>query len=317
MANFDRFRWARAVRAELDIPAKAKVVAQVIAEHVNVSTGIAFPSYVTIAREAGIPARTVRRMIEVLCDLGWLEVTQRGSKGAGEKHATHYRIVLAKTATQDGSFAGEKTATQVAVSPQAVRPAKTAILDTKTATQVAMNHSNHRGETAKAVSLSVVEIEEIQTTSPRVERGTETVFVEERAVPQAGESAPVGASPSGSSSTIRTECKPTGTGEQDRIYPCSAGDAVTARASNGEESNMREEMQRRQFERLVKFYPKDRIGDDLENCYDAFDMALTYHPLAKLIEGAINLSLAADRGEEVPELVEFLVSKIGITTLAA
>ncbi|MFZ2159334.1 MAG: hypothetical protein WAV72_24875 [Bradyrhizobium sp.] len=71
------------------------------------------------------------------------------------------------------------------------------------------------------------------------------------------------------------------------------------------------------FQKLLRCYPKDRIGDDDENAFDAFDLALEYTSLTELILGAININVAASKGEEVPELVEYLVSRCGVTSLAA
>jgi hypothetical protein len=68
---------------------------------------------------------------------------------------------------------------------------------------------------------------------------------------------------------------------------------------------------------LLRCYPKDRIGVDLDNCLDAFDLARSYHSLDELIHDAIEINLAANRGEDVPELVEFLVDHVGIVTSLA
>lgn len=77
------------------------------------------------------------------------------------------------------------------------------------------------------------------------------------------------------------------------------------------------ESRRDSFEKLLRAYPKDKHGDDLENCFDAFDLAMEYASLTELILGAINISVAASKGEEAPDLIWFLVSRCGVVTSMA
>jgi hypothetical protein len=65
------------------------------------------------------------------------------------------------------------------------------------------------------------------------------------------------------------------------------------------------------FEQVKDCYPEEQIGNDDENALDAFEQALKYVDLAGLIAGANEIKQAASRGEQVPELIEFLVSKVG------
>ena len=66
------------------------------------------------------------------------------------------------------------------------------------------------------------------------------------------------------------------------------------------------------LEQIKDCYPKNRISSSDEDALDALEMALGYVDRAGLITGANEIKQAASRGEQVPELVEFLVSKVGI-----
>jgi hypothetical protein len=143
----------------------------------------------------------------------------------------------------------------------------------------------------------------------------------------------------GENTAIRTEAEPTNSAPAEKYMRSdsgngngAAGDQVRAgsilngqlsrqddnpprelsRRRDIEEITMRKpESRREKFAKLIRVYPKDKLGDDLENAFDAFCLSLDVgNDLNDLIYGAIKIALAASQGADVAELCEFLLSTV-------
>jgi hypothetical protein len=90
------FRWLDGISSDKDVPPAAFEVAYNIAQFLNWKTREGYPSTDTIADRAGMAQSTVRKMLNVLDNLGHLEVI-RGRRGRG--HPNIYRPIVKERST--------------------------------------------------------------------------------------------------------------------------------------------------------------------------------------------------------------------------
>jgi hypothetical protein len=111
--NFTRFRmtWLDQIWADKELTATTRDIAMRISSRFNrkryIESGAcsAWPSYDTLANEAGVSSKTVQRAVMLLRKSGHLL-----TKGAGGRHCslTYYAIIKGEKSTEDGRFDAEK-----------------------------------------------------------------------------------------------------------------------------------------------------------------------------------------------------------------
>jgi DNA-binding MarR family transcriptional regulator len=90
-----RFAWQRAI-VESGLSPTQRHVALTLALHMDADGGSAFPSLETQAEETGLDRSTVRRALQILDRLGWLE----RSPGGGRGRRTNYQARLPQTGAE-------------------------------------------------------------------------------------------------------------------------------------------------------------------------------------------------------------------------
>jgi hypothetical protein len=323
--KFNRFAWRDAVFADSKTPANAKVLAFGIAKFVNGETGEAIPSTVTLAEVCGCSQAWVRKTIPVLQATGWLDV-EYGSRGRGDKHCNRYRINPEKSTPCALLANREKRTVKEHFSPTKEHP-------------VCQEPLIHKEE-ASANALAVLSLDGVDVKAPK-----ETTDDAPPCPVNTTDSAPKGArvlSKINGSKTTTTApleavfCKRAV--EQTRNARGNASPSMNGHAAHLPETMSRGETQLQprneeeitmpkmprkpeplavSFEKLVRFYPKHKLGEDRENTLDALELALEMNSLVDLIHAANNIALAATEGAEVPQLTEFLASKCCVETASA
>lgn len=84
------FRWRRAICAS-ELAPTSRLVAHVLAVHMNAARASCFPGMATIARESGLCRRSVVRAVQDLEARGYIAVVERGgTKRSGKARSNSY-----------------------------------------------------------------------------------------------------------------------------------------------------------------------------------------------------------------------------------
>ena len=88
------FRWVHAWRESSDLDHGVRLVLFALGHYMDKDSGVAFPSYATLARDTGYSTRHVKRLIKKAERMGWLVIeTGRGPPGLGGR-SNKYRAVF-------------------------------------------------------------------------------------------------------------------------------------------------------------------------------------------------------------------------------
>jgi hypothetical protein len=92
MTPREYFAWQEAVVGRTDISPKFKIVAWALALFRNAKNGCCNPSYLGLAKRAGVSERTAKRAIALFEKLGFLAVTH--SHGGRKSNRNEYTLIL-------------------------------------------------------------------------------------------------------------------------------------------------------------------------------------------------------------------------------